>query len=74
MWVGPLFLMYAQDRQPGGWLSSTLLSVHLVEVIATRRLVVIHAAISPFRRSGLLSPLLIIFFCVSVPDQRTLGV
>ena len=61
MWVGPLSPTHAQDRQPGSCLSFTLLLVHLMEAISTRRLVVSHAAISPFSRSGLLSPLLYFF-------------
>ena len=56
MWVGPLSLTHAQDRWPGDWVSFALLSVHLVEAISTRQLVVIHAGISPSSGSGLLSP------------------
>ena len=62
MWVGLLSLMHAQNRQPGSWLSFMLLSVHLVETISTRQLVVIHAAISPFSGSSLLSPVLYYLF------------
>ena len=57
MWVGHS-PTHAQDGQLGNWLSFMLLLVHLMEAISTRQLVVSHAVISPFSRSGLLSPVL----------------